>query len=252
MPAVDFDFVLRFLNITLMDLALSGDNALVIGMSAASLPPGKRRLAIFVGGALAIVLRILLTLIATLLTLVPFLSAAGGIVLVWVAWKLVSMDTEGAAGGKVESSARGGTLRGAIAIILLADITMSLDNVIAVAGSAHGSIPLLVSGLVISMPLLMVTGGFISSLIDRAKWLVYVGAAAISFTAARMVFEDAAIAERIRMSSTIELVSAGVFGVIVPVVSVLFRDASRRRRKMGSLEAHAHLDRNTPSGGQEE
>ncbi len=185
MPNFDLDFLVRFLNITLIDLALSGDNAIVIGMAAAALPPGKRKWAVILGGALAIVLRIGLTSVATLLTLVPFLSAVGGLVLVWVVYKLLKLDvgSEDEAGGTRAAS----NLRQAIVLILAADFMMSLDNVIAIAGSAHGSISLLIAGLLISMPLLMMTGGVISSLIDRAKWLVYVGAIAISFTAARMV-----------------------------------------------------------------
>ncbi len=229
MPAVDFDFVLRFLNITFMDLALSGDNAIVIGMAAASLPPHRRRWAIIAGGSLAIVLRIALTSIATLLTLIPLLSAAGGLVLVWVVWRLLDLDTEGGTG---EGEARrAGTFRQAIVLILAADFMMSLDNVIAIAGSAHGSIPLLVAGLLISMPLLMMTGGFISSLIDRARWLVYVGAAAISFTAATMVFEDRAVAARFPAPHLAVLLVSGAVAVALPAAIVLLR-----RRKSGGDE----------------
>jgi YjbE family integral membrane protein len=122
-----------------------------------------------------------LTSVATLLMLVPFLSAIGGLVLVWVVYRLLKPG----AGNAIEAGLKEAkSFRQAIFLIVAADFMMSLDNVIAVAGSAHGSIFLLIAGLLISMPLLMTAGGLISGLIDKARWLVYVGAAAISFTAA--------------------------------------------------------------------
>ncbi|MEI6875515.1 MAG: YjbE family putative metal transport protein [Spirochaetota bacterium] len=232
MPNFDLDFLVRFLNITLIDLALSGDNAIVIGMAAAALPPGKRKWAVILGGALAIVLRIGLTSVATLLTLVPFLSAVGGLVLVWVVYKLLKLDvgSEDEAGGTRAAS----NLRQAIVLILAADFMMSLDNVIAIAGSAHGSISLLIAGLLISMPLLMMTGGVISSLIDRAKWLVYVGAIAISFTAARMVFEDKAVEARLHAAGWLVLTISGLAALLIPGFCMLLE---RRRKNLVLAQA---------------
>ena len=223
----DFDFILRFLNITLMDLALSGDNAIVIGMAAASLPQEKRKLAILVGGGLAIGLRVILTSVATFLTLLPMLSALGGLVLVWVVWKLLDLDSDEDA----EPTKSADNFRQAIILILAADFMMSLDNVIAIAGSAHGSVPLIIAGLVISMPLLMMTGGFVSSLIDRARWLIYVGAAAISFTAARMVLEDRFVAAHFPISTTLVVAVSGILAVALPAGCVALRTVSRRRRE---------------------
>ncbi len=248
----DFDFVLRFLNITFMDLALSGDNAIVIGMAAAYLPAERRRWAILVGGALAILLRVALTSIATLLTLIPMLSAVGGLVLVWVVWKLLALDAEAIKGEEATAGAAAKGFRQAITLIITADFMMSLDNVIAIAGSAHGSIPLIVAGLIISMPLLMMTGGFISSLIDRAKWLVYAGAAAISFTAARMIFEDRAVEARFPVSDSVVYPVSGAFAILAPLACVFIRDYLGRRRKRGITGRFSIDDRNTPSGEQEE
>jgi len=226
MPVVDFDFVFRFLNITLMDLALSGDNAIVIGMAASSLPHNRRRWAIVIGGLLAIALRIALTSVATLLTLIPFLSAFGGLVLVWVVWRLLDLDLDSE---EMESEAKQASdFRQAIFLILAADFMMSLDNVIAIAGSAHGSVPLLVAGLLISMPLLMMTGGFISELIDKARWLVYLGAGAISFTAARMIFEDKAIEARFPVSKVVVLVVSGLVAFALPAAILFLRRLSGR------------------------
>jgi YjbE family integral membrane protein len=241
MPTIDLDFLLRFLNITLIDLALSGDNAIVIGMAAAALPQEKRKWAVILGGSLAIVLRIGLTSIATLLTLIPFLSAAGGIVLVWVVYKLLRLDTDsGEEGGKTASN-----LKQAIFLILAADFMMSLDNVIAIAGSAHGDIWLLIAGLLISMPLLMMTGGFISQLIDRARWLVYVGAIAISFTSVRMVFEDRAIEGLLGLSPNLVLVFSALGAFLIPGVCMLLERG--RKKRLRARQTQVESERNLPT-----
>jgi YjbE family integral membrane protein len=224
-----WDQALRFLNITLIDIALSGDNAIVIGIAAATLPQARRKWAIIIGGGLAIVLRIALTSVATLLMLIPFLSAVGGLVLVWVVYRLLKPGE----GNSIESGLKEAeSFRQAIFLIVAADFMMSLDNVIAVAGSAHGSIFLLIAGLLISMPLLMTAGGLISGLIDKARWLVYVGAVAISFTAARMVFEDKAVDERIHFSQGMVYLVSSVAAVAIPAALVLI---TRRRRKDSRL-----------------
>ncbi len=214
--AAFWDQALRFLNITLIDIALSGDNAIVIGMAAAGLPRERRRLAILIGGGLAVILRIALTSVATLLMLVPFLSAAGGLVLVWIAYRLLKPEGEAERGPKEAAS-----LGQAIALIVTADFMMSLDNVIAVAGSAHGSIFLLVAGLLISMPLLMTAGGLVSTLIDKARWLLYAGAAAISFTASRMIFEDEALARRIHAGRGTALAISLAAAILIPAAFLL-------------------------------
>jgi YjbE family integral membrane protein len=223
-----WDQALRFLNITLIDIALSGDNAIVIGMAAAVLPRERRKWAIIVGGGFAIVLRIALTSVATLLMLVPFLSAAGGAVLVWVVYKLLRPEAE-VAGKSARKEAK--NLRQAILLIVAADFMMSLDNVIAVAGSAHGSVFLLIAGLLISMPLLMAAGGLISNLIDKARILVYVGAAAISFTATRMVFEDKAVEELLHVGRGVALLASVAAAVIIPAFFILI--GKRRGARAG-------------------
>ncbi|HUX41679.1 MAG TPA: YjbE family putative metal transport protein [Rectinemataceae bacterium] len=234
MPTLDFDFLLRFVNITLINIALSGDNVIVIGMAAAALPPEKRKWALIFGGALAIVLRIILTSVATILTLVPYLSAVGGIVLIWVVYKLVRLDADSDSGEDTKSAS---SLRQAIFLILAADLMMSIDNVIAIAGSAHGSIPLLIAGLLISMPLLMMTGGFISTLIDKARWLVYLGAVAISYTAARMVFEDRAVEARFVIPAPIPLEVSLAAAVVIPGVIYLVGKTMEKRQAPAKVRA---------------
>ncbi|MBI4333951.1 MAG: TerC family protein [Chloroflexi bacterium] len=235
-----WDFILRFLNITLIDLALSGDNAIVIGMAAASLPREKRKWAILIGGAGAIGLRMALTSIATLLMLIPLISAIGGLVLVWVAYKLLKLDVNGTEEEKKTREAK--NFRQAIILILAADFMMSLDNVIAVAGAAHGSILLLIAGLVISMPLLMTTGGFISVLIDKFKWLVFVGAFAITFTATRMVFEDRFIETRFQQPGWVVLATAAMFGLAIPAFFVLLNRQKRKAVLSGQVASTEEVE----------
>lgn len=203
-------------------------------MAASSLPVNRRKFAIILGGSFAIGLRVLLTSIATLLMLVPLLSAIGGVVLIWVAYKLLKLDVSGSEDEKKVKEAK--NFRQAIILILTADFMMSLDNVIAVAGSAHGNITLLIAGLLMSMPLLMTTGGAISMLIDKFKWLVYAGAFAIVFTAARMVFEDRLIEANLHLATPVVLLAAVSIGMVVPTGFVWLNKWRARRNKDESLE----------------
>jgi YjbE family integral membrane protein len=222
-----WDFVVRLLSITLIDLALSGDNAIVIGMAAASLPHYKRRKAIVLGGALAILLRITLTSVATFLMRVPLLSAVGGLVLFWVAWKLLRVDIEESEGDGDEAVVNK-NFRQAIFLIVTADFMMSLDNVIAVAGSAHGSIFLLIVGLFISMPLLMVTGGLISNLIDRFRWLPHIGAAVIVFTGTRMILEDSFLEPHLLLATPTIMGISIITGLLITAVFVRIHRRTRQ------------------------
>ena len=224
---IDANFLLGFLNITLIDIALSGDNAIVIGMAAAALPKRKRTRVIVAGGALAILLRVILTSVAAMILLLPFLSAAGGLVLVWIAYRLLGIGAPG--GDEPLEGRKPASPRQAILYIVAADFTMSLDNVIAVAGAAKGSVALLAAGLLLSMPLLMATGGFVALLIDRARWLIYLGAAAISFTAARMLLEDRAFESLTRLPHAIAAAICVAAALVLPAVFVMIGRARAKR-----------------------
>jgi YjbE family integral membrane protein len=211
--SVDPDFIVRFLSITLINVALSGDNVIVIGMAAASLPRTERRLAIVGGGFLAVVLRIGLTLAAAMLLQIPLLTAIGGLILFWVAWGLLKADVD----EEHRPQAGSHSLRRAIWLIVVADVTMSLDNVIAVAGTAGGNLVLLVAGLLISMPLLLVAGGAVSMLIDRFRWLVYLGAAAICFAGARMLLDSEPLRSDLRLAPPAVLVASLLLAAALPL-----------------------------------
>jgi YjbE family integral membrane protein len=178
------EFVSGLLQIILINIILSGDNAVVIGMAAHRLEPKQRRTAILVGGLGAIVLRVVLTIVAAALLMIPGLRLVGGLLLVWIAIQLLEEEEEGS-----ETKAAG-TLREAITTILIADLVMSIDNVLGVAAASNGNFVLLGLGLVISMAILMFLGGLVANLIDRFWWLAYVGAGVIAWTAADLVLSD--------------------------------------------------------------
>jgi YjbE family integral membrane protein len=183
------DLIPRILQIVLIDLVLSGDNAVVIGMAAHPLPHRQRRIAIAIGGAAALGLRVSLTAIAALLLGLPALKAIGGVLLLWIAFRLLEQEEESSEGIKSAT-----TMRGAIVTILLADFVMSLDNVLGVAAASGGDVELLLFGLVVSMAIVMLGGSIFAGLIDRLWWLAYVGALVIAWTGADMVQEDHLIA----------------------------------------------------------
>jgi YjbE family integral membrane protein len=172
-----------------VNIILSGDNAVVIALAARSLPPNQQKKAIFWGAAAAVVLRILLTVVAVKLLEFPYLKIVGGLALLWIAVKLLVPEDEG--DGDVASSSH---LMGAIKTILIADLVMSTDNVIAVAAAAKGSIVLLVLGLVISIPLVVYGATMLMKLMERYPIIITLGAAILGWTAGEMMVTDPAVA----------------------------------------------------------
>ncbi len=205
--------------IVLIDLALSGDNALVIGMAARGLPPRRRRLAISLGAGGAVALRVAAAAIATVLLRIPYLQLGGGIVLALIAYRLVRPEN---GQGRSVSAAR--SLPEAIGIILLADAAMSTENILGVAAAAHGDIPLLVFGLALSIPIVLFGSSLIASLLDRFPQVVWLGAAALAWTAADLILGDPAV-RLVRADFGAELgLAAALLGAIV-----LVRRAQRQR-----------------------
>jgi YjbE family integral membrane protein len=204
-------FLYSVIRIVIIDLVLSGDNAVVIGMAAHRLPLPQRRQAILIGGGAAIVLRIILTAIAALLLRIPGLQLVGGLLLIWIAFKLLKEEEESHEGIKVAAS-----MREAITTILLADFVMSLDNVLGVAGASQGHLGLLLFGLILSMVILMWFGSIVANLINKFYWLSYVGAAVIAWTGALMIFEDPIVHSRATwLSPLITHASAAVITIVV-------------------------------------
>src|SRR6266540_2094130 len=195
-----------------VNIILSGDNAVVIALAARSLPERQQKLAILWGAAAAVVLRIILTIVAVKLLELPFLKLAGAAALLWIAVQLLIPEDDG--GGEVESSSH---LIGAIKTILIADLVMSTDNVIAVATD---SIALLVLGLIISIPLVIFGATMLMKLMERYPIIITLGAAILGWTAGEMAVTDPAIAEWVK--ANIEwmesLYVAPIIGAAVVVV----------------------------------
>ena len=197
------------IKIIVIDLVLSGDNAVVIGMAAHRLPPRQRKMAILIGGGAAIVLRIGLTAIATLLLQLSGLQLIGGALLLWIAFKLLKAEEESHEGVKEAAS-----MKDAIITILIADFVMSLDNVLGVAAAAEGHMGLLLFGLAFSMAILMFMGSLVAELVNKWWWLGYVGSAVIAWTGAHMMFKDAIVKSRLELSHTLEYVTFGAITLL--------------------------------------
>ena len=172
-------------SIILIDLILSGDNAVVIGMAASDLPGPQRRRAILWGTLGAVGLRVLFTALAALLLHLPLLQLLGGLLLFWVAFKLLTKQPNGH-----EAIGSGRSLSQAIGLIITADAVMSLDNMLAVAAASQGHLLLLMLGLAISIPLLMVGASLIAQVMGRMPWLIWLGGATIVWIATRMIVND--------------------------------------------------------------
>jgi YjbE family integral membrane protein len=172
-----------------INILLSGDNALVIAMACRRLPPRQRFWGMFLGAGVAVVLRIIFTFIVVTLMALPYLKLVGGLALLWIAAKLLVPENEG---GEDDVHAAS-HLWAAVQIVAVADIVMSLDNVIAVAAAANGSVPLLVLGLAISVPLIVAGAALIMALLTRLPILVWLGAALLGWIAGDVMATDPAI-----------------------------------------------------------
>ena len=177
-------FLWDLLNIIIINLILSGDNAILLAMAIRWLPPDLRKKGFVFGAGAAVALRIVLTFIIAQVLAIPCIKLAGGVVLLWIAVKLF---VQGFPGGEEKEAA---TLLQAIRIMLIADLTMSLDNVIAVAGVSQGNILLLLLGLGTSIPFVIFTSGLLSMLMDRYPIIIYIGAAILGRLGAEMMVTD--------------------------------------------------------------
>jgi YjbE family integral membrane protein len=222
--------------IVLIDLALSGDNALIIGAAASRLPRGQRRIAIIWGGLLAIVFRMLLAIVATELLYFPYLRSAGGVILLVIAIRLLLPESP-TGHGQRRASAR---LLPAILTILAADATMSLDNVLAVGALAHRHIELLVAGLLLSMILLLVASALIARIIERIPVLMDVAAVILAWTAANLVVEDTPIVDFVRARMTLpdqwQLYLHLIFIALIVLVDLFIRLVILPRRRAAHPE----------------
>ncbi len=221
------ELLTKILSIIFINVVLSGDNALVIGMAARTLAPRQRRMAIILGGAGAIVLRIIFTAIAAFFLHVPLLEALGGIVLVWVAFKLLNDESD------AHNIQAGDSLVSAVRTIIVADVVMSLDNMLAIGGAAGGSIELLLFGLGLSMPFILIGSNYLARLLNRYPWLMIGGSVVLAITAARMIADDKlvsdAVGEQAKLPLMIALAVVAVVVVLVPNLLKWRRERNGRR-----------------------
>ena len=183
------------LQVVLIDLVLAGDNAIVIGLAAAGLPQAQRTKAILIGIVVATMLRMLFAGLATQILQIVGLLLAGGILLLWVCWKMwreLRASSTGPAGAKEAEASTGSkprkTLLQASWQIIVADVSMSLDNVLAVAGAAREHPVVMIFGLGLSIAMMGVAASFIARLLQNHRWIAYVGLAVILYVAIDMIF----------------------------------------------------------------
>ena len=217
-------------SIILANILLSGDNAVVIAMAARTLPAHQQKKAIFFGSAAAIVLRIVLTLIAVEMLKWPFLKIIGGLLLVYIGVTLLLEDDGGGDGKEGQENAG---LMTAIRTILIADLVMSLDNVLAVAAAAKGNTLLLILGLGISIPLIIFGSTLLLKVMERYPIIITLGAALLGFLAGEMVMTDPAVTQHFGAQPAI-LVNAVGLGCALLVVAL----GRLLQRKRSAQPAH--------------
>ncbi|WP_164963551.1 TerC family protein [Rubrivivax sp. JA1026] len=211
-----------------VNVLLSGDNAVVIALAARALPAHQQKKAIFWGSAAAIVMRIVLTIVAARLLQLPFLKIVGALALLYIGVDLLLEDDEGGDQGANEGQ---GNILSAIRTILVADLVMSLDNVLAVAAAANGDVPLLVIGLAVSIPLIIFGSTLLLRVMERYPLIVTAGAALLGFLAGEMLMTDPAVVERFGELPHALINTVGALGaaLVVGLGTLLQRRAAARR-----------------------
>jgi len=212
------DFWIGLLKIVWINIILSGDNAVVIALAARSLPPAQQKRAILLGSGAAVVLRIALTVVAAKLLTLPFLQVAGGLLLLWIGVQLLGDEEDGEGSGKEP-----GSMAAAVRTILLADLVMSLDNVIAVAAAAEGNMALLVCGLVISIPLVVFGSTLMIKLMERFPIIVMLGAGLIGWVGGETIVSDTSLREVLEANPWLHYAGAIAGAVFVVVVGKLLQ-----------------------------
>ena len=213
-----------FGSIVLANIVLSGDNAVVIAMAARTLRPEQRSKAIFWGTAAAIIMRIVLTIVAIQLLSLPYLKIIGALLLVYIGVDLLKGEAEGDGEGHEISG-----MMAAIRTILIADLVMSLDNVLAVAAAANGNLPLLVLGLLVSIPLIIFGATLLTKVMERFPVIITLGAALLGFLAGEMLLTDPAVVTQFGEVSEQTVIFGGLLGAVLVVALGTY--VSKRSKK---------------------
>jgi YjbE family integral membrane protein len=231
-PSMDFltdpHFWARWVRIVVIDLVLAGDNAVLIALAVRSLPPREQTLGRIFGTLGAMALRVLFVFVVTQVLRIPFLRLAGGVLLVWIAVKLVRPA------GQAEGGVRMGTnLYEAIGLIALADVVMSLDNVIAIAIAARGDLALVIFGLMLSLPLVVWGSGLLARLMSRAPAIIWLGGGVLGFVAMDMILSDANVVAWLGDAQPLaHRLAPAAFGVAITALGWWFsRDGGEKERE---------------------
>ena len=220
-------FWLAALEIVVINILLSGDNAVVIALACRNLPPAQRRWGVFWGAIGAIVLRVILTFFAVSLLQLSYLKIIGGALLVWIGIKLIA-EEDGEGGHDVRGSDR---LLAAVRTVIIADLVMSIDNVLGVAAAARGNLLLLIFGLVVSVPLVIGGAQLIMRLIERFPVLIVAGGGLLGFVAGELIVDDSAIVDWIHAHATWLTWAAPVIGIALVVGPAKWLEGRRTRAR---------------------
>lgn len=226
MELFSVEFFSALLTIVFIDLILAGDNAIVIGLAARNLPKEQQKKAVIWGTVGAVGIRVIATLLVVQLLNVPWLNLVGGLLLVWIAYKLLVQEDAH------DGITAGNTLWQSIRTIIIADAAMGIDNVIAVAGAAHGDTLLVVIGLIISVPVVVWGSTLFIKLINRYEWIVYVGSAVLAYTAAKMITHEKSFKEFFENNQLIYW----SFLILVIILTVVAGVVTNNRKKQASQQ----------------
>lgn len=228
----DLKFLSALFSIVIIDLILAGDNAVVIAMAVRSLPAEQRKKGIIFGSAAAVLLRVILTFFVAQLLQVNYIKLVGGVLIIWIALKLF---IEGAPEEKMDREAA--TVAQAVKIIVIADITMALDNMLAVGGASHGNLLLLLFGLGLSIPFIVFTSNLLSMLMDKYPIIIYIGAAILGKVGGEMIITDPIATSVLNPGKTMKYAVEAVFAIGVIVAGKLWMKWKISREER---EAHVH------------
>ena len=228
----DWQFFSALFSIVIIDLILAGDNAVVIAMAVRSLPTEQRKKGIFYGAGAAVLLRVIATFFVSQLLTISFIKLIGGILILWIAVKLFM---EGVPEENIEKQAV--TIAQAVKIIVIADITMATDNMLAVGGASHGNLFLLIFGLGLSVPLVVFTSNLLSILMDKYPIIIYIGAAVLGKVGGEMIITDPFTVNILNPGKLLIYSVEAVFAVGVIIVGKLWMKWKISRTEK---EEHVH------------
>ncbi len=224
----DPEFWARWLSIVIIDLTLAGDNALVIALAVRTLPRKQQFWGRMWGSLGAVALRLAFITAITYLLKIPFLQVVGGLLLIWIALKLVRQES--GAEGHVK---QGTSLWEAVWVIIVADVVMSLDNVLAVAAAAHGDLVLVIFGIALSLPLVVWGSGILARLMNRFPWIIWIGGGILGYVAGEMILKDRLVHDWLgTWADTLRLPVALTLAAIITALGWWYAQRGRRAAKM--------------------